>query len=69
MGEARRKKLAGSPWHDPKQRAALLAMAHNAMAADSDPTLSGITVIFPTGESVYLSAEDARKQPKPGADA
>jgi hypothetical protein len=63
MGEARRRKLAGSPWHDPKQRAALLAMVHNGIAQDADPTLSGVTVIFPSGETVFLSAEDARRPP------
>jgi hypothetical protein len=50
-------------WHDPEARAALLAMIHEGMAQDRDPTLSGATVILPKGEPIYLSAADARKPP------
>jgi hypothetical protein len=33
------------------------------MALDTDPTLAGVTVIFPSGETKFLSAADARKPP------
>jgi hypothetical protein len=38
-------------------------MIHEALAEDSDPTLSGVTVILPHGPSIYLSAAEARKPP------
>jgi hypothetical protein len=63
MGEAKRRKLAGSQWADPKARNGLLAAVHQDMARTTDQTLSGVTVIFPSGETVFLSAADAKKQP------
>ena len=63
MGEAKRRKAAKSRWDDPAARSDLLALAHHAMATDPDPTLTGITVIFPSGETKYLSATEARKPP------
>jgi hypothetical protein len=36
-----------SRWADPKARASLLAMIHEAMAQDADPTLAGTTLLMP----------------------
>jgi hypothetical protein len=66
MGEARRRKLAAMPetqWDD-EARASLIALVVAGMAQDDDPTLTGCTLILPTGEPIYLPAAEARKQPK-----
>jgi hypothetical protein len=63
MGEAKRRKAAKSRWDDPKARGDLIAAVHHGMALDTDPTLTGVTVIFPSGETKFLSAADARKPP------
>jgi hypothetical protein len=69
MGEARRRKLAGLPtrppaarsrWADPKDRASLLGMIHEALAQDLDPTVSGATVLLPGREPVFISAAEPR---------
>jgi hypothetical protein len=67
MGEAKRRKLAKSQWDDPTKRSSLISLVHNGMARDTDPTLSGVTVIFPSGETIFLSAADAKKIPTPDA--
>lgn len=65
MGEARRRKRAAAATSNSTEnavkRAELLALAHTALAQSDDPTVSGMTLFLPSGESVYLSAEDARK--------
>lgn len=65
MGEARRRKLAAAATSNSAENAAkraeLLALAHNALLQSDDPTVSGMTLFLPSGESIYLSAEDARK--------
>ena len=63
MGEAKRRKAAKGRWDDPKGRNGLIAAIHHGMAFDTDPTLTGVTVIFPSGETKFLSAADARKPP------
>jgi hypothetical protein len=67
MGEAKRRKQAKSQWDDQTARNNLLALVHHGMALDTDPTLSGVTVIFPSGETRFLSAADAKKPPTPDA--
>lgn len=65
MGEARRRKRAAAATSNDAEnalkRAELLALAHNALLQSDDPTVSGMTLFLPSGESIYLSAEDARK--------
>jgi len=68
MGEARRRKLAGTypqrdrvDWTDPRNRAGFLNAVMEGMARDNDPTLRGCTVILPDREPVYLSVETAKR--------
>jgi hypothetical protein len=68
MGEARRRKLAGTyptqPQPQPLSRADAIAWAWDALAASEDETVSGITVVPADGSPpVYLSAEAARRPP------
>jgi hypothetical protein len=63
MGEARRRKLAGTDW-TPEARADFIAMLYEGLAQEpNDSTISGIT-FFPAGqgEPVYISAGDAKRR-------
>ena len=42
------------------ERDDLIKLAHAALAASDDPTVTGGTLILPTGEVVFISADDAR---------
>jgi hypothetical protein len=66
MGEARRRKLAGTypAQSQPLSRANAITWAMEVLAATEDDTVSGVT-IFPAdgSEPVYLSGEAARRPP------
>ncbi len=38
-----------------------IRFAYEHLALSTDPTLVGITLILPTGDTMYLSAADARQ--------
>jgi hypothetical protein len=68
MGEARRRRLAGTypaqPQPQPLSRADAITWAWEVLAATEDDTVSGVT-LFPADGSdpVYLSADDAKRPP------
>jgi hypothetical protein len=64
--EARRQR---TDWANPKTRAAMIGMLHAALAQDTDPTLTGITLILPDGKDpLYIAKARAKRRPgKPDA--
>jgi hypothetical protein len=66
MGEARRRRLAGTypPQTQPLSRADAIAYAMEFLAATEDETVSGVTLLPADGSPlVYLSADDAKRPP------
>jgi hypothetical protein len=66
MGEARRRRLAGTYPQptEPFSRADAITWAWSVLAATEDDTVSGVTIFLADGsEPVYLSAADAKRPP------
>jgi hypothetical protein len=74
MGEARRRKLAGSypPQAVPMpaaKRNSMIGMLYAGLAVDDDPTLTGATLFLPNGSApLYVSKAEAKKRPPPGME-